>query len=78
MAFKQKLLNAARGATAGSALGYGASYLAGEADAKVPILSKGKLKKNKNKNAPTIQRAAIVGGLGAGAAYGLLKKVKKV
>ena len=78
MAFKQKLLNAAKGATTGSALGYGASYLAGEADAKVPILSKGKLKKNKNKNAPTIQRAAIVGGLGAGAAYGLLKKVKKV
>lgn len=77
MAIKPKLLNAARGASAGATLGYGASYLLGEADAKVPILSKGRLKKNKNKKAPTIQRAAIVGGLGAGTAYGLLKKVKK-
>lgn len=76
MAIKPRLLNAAKSASAGGALGYSASYLAGEADAKVPILSKGKLKKNKN--APTIQRAAIVGGLGAGAAYGLLKKVKKI
>ena len=76
MAIKPRLLNLARGATAGSALGYGASYLVGEADAKVPILSKGKLKKNPNKKAMTIQRASIVGGLGAGAAYGLLKKVK--
>ena len=76
MAIKPRLLNLARGATAGSALGYGASYLVGEADAKVPILYKGKLKKNPNKKAMTIQRAAIVGGLGAGAAYGLLKKVK--
>lgn len=77
MALKPRLLNALKGASSGATLGYGASYLAGEADAKVPILSKGKLKKNKNKKAPTIQRAAIVGGLGAGAAYGLLKKVKK-
>lgn len=77
MAIKPRLLNAARGASSGATLGYGASYIAGEADAKVPILSKGKLKKNKNKKAPTIQRAAIVGGLGAGTAYGLLKKVKK-
>jgi hypothetical protein len=76
MAIKPRLLNAARGATAGSALGYGASYLGGEADAKVPILSGGKLKKNKKKGAMTIQRASIIGGLGAGAAYGLLKKVK--
>lgn len=76
MPIKPRLLNAARGATAGSALGYGASYLAGEADAKVPVLSKGKLKKNKTKTAMTIQRASILAGLGAGGAYGLLKKVK--
>lgn len=73
---KKRLLNLARGATAGSALGYGASYLGGEADAKVPILTKGKLKKNTNKKGMTIQRASIVAGLGAGGAYGLLKKVR--
>lgn len=73
---KPRLTNALKAASAGGALGYSASYLAGEADTKVPILSKGKLKKNKNKKAPTIQRASIIAGLGAGAAYGLLKKVK--
>ena len=73
---KPKLLSLARGAAGGSALGYGLSYLGGEADAKVPILSKGKLKKNKSKNGLTVQRAGILTGLGAGAAYGLLKKVK--
>lgn len=76
MALKPRLLNAAKAASAGATLGYGLSYLAGEPDTKIPILSKGKLKKNPNKKAPTIQRAAVVGGLGAGAAYGLLKKVK--
>jgi len=73
---KPKLLNLARGAAAGSALGYGASYLAGEPDVKVPVLSKGKLKKNPSKKGMTVQRAAILAGLGAGGAYGLLKKVK--
>lgn len=71
-----KLLNLAKGAVAGSTLGYGLSYLAGEPNTKVPILSKGKLKQNKNKNGLTIQRAGVLTGLGAGAAYGLLKKVK--
>ena len=71
---RKMFANAAKGASAGGALGYSLSYLAGEADAKVPTLSKGKLKKNKDKKAPTIQRATIIGGLGAGAAYGLLKK----
>lgn len=75
---KPRLLNLAKGAVGGSALGYGLSYLGGEADAKVPILSKGKLKKNKNKSGLTIQRASILTGLGAGATYGLLKKVKKL
>ena len=73
---KPKLLNLAKGAAAGSTLGYGLSYLAGEADTKVPILSKGKLKKNKSKSGLTVQRAGILTGLGAGATYGLLKKVK--
>ena len=70
-----RLVNALKAAATGSTLGYGASYLAGEADKKVPILSKGKLKKNPNKKAMTIQRASILAGLGAGGAYGLLKKV---
>jgi len=69
----QKATRAAGMAGAGAGAGWGVGYAVGGNNTKVPMLVKGKLK-TKTKKAPTIQRAAAIGGLLTGASVGLLKK----
>lgn len=69
----EKATKAAGMAGAGAGAGWGVGYAVGGNHTKVPMLVKGKIKKNAKK-APTIQRAAAIGGLLTGASIGLLKK----
>jgi hypothetical protein len=71
----KRLVQAAKMAGTGAGVGWATGYAVGGNNDKVPMVTKGKIKKG-GKKAPTIQRSAAVGGLVLGAGMGLLKKKK--